>query len=334
MPSVTPTPNQFIGSLIGQALGDALGFAVEGYPPESCLEYVEQLRADKLRARGRGEFPFGQYTDDTQLARELLHSLALTEGFKPEDYAQKIAFLFSSGRVVGRGKATEEAARRLFNGIPWDKAGTPAPAAGNGSAMRAGPVGLMYYDRPKELKRVADNQGRMTHQDPRCRAGAIAIAAAVAQALEPEKPEPRAFCKAIVARIQDVDRSVAHSISRLPQWLKLPPEQACEPIRQEGLDPEYQHFWQGISPFVTGSVLWSLYSFLRTPDDYFASILTAIQPGGDVDTTAAMTGAISGAHVGLEGLPLELAYKVNDQKTWDFDSLKALAWQAWAKKHA
>lgn len=46
------------------------------------------------------------------------------------------------------------------------------------------------------------------------------------------------------------------------------------------------------------------------------SICTAIGVGGDVDTTAAMTGAVSGALVGLDRLPQDLAQRVNDAGTW------------------
>lgn len=335
---MTPTVSQYIGSLMGQALGDALGFVVEGYPPSVCYDYVATLRDGKAGEVGRGNFPFGQYTDDTQLARELLHSMTLRHKFDPEDYARRIANLFTSNRIVGKGRATEEAAERLIKGVSWQQSGTLAPSAGNGSAMRAGVVGLMYYDKPQELVMVAQDQGRITHQDPRCSAGAVAIAGAVALALqqggEARSPVPvEAFCRQLAEWVAPLHEGFAESLHRLPAWVQLTPEEAAEPISREGLEPGYMDFWQGISPFVVGSVLWSLYSYLRSPDDYFQTICTAIQPGGDVDTTAAMAGAISGARVGVEGLPQALIRKVNDQGTWDYDSLKAIAWQAHALKH-
>jgi hypothetical protein len=80
----------------------------------------------------------------------------------------------------------------------------------------------------------------------------------------------------------------------LPTSLHQPPARAVDWIGRVGLQPDYTDFWNGISPFVTSSVLWSLYSFLRSPDDYWEAICTAIAVGGDVDTTAAMTGAIAG----------------------------------------
>ena len=48
-----------------------------------------------------------------------------------------------------------------------------------------------------------------------------------------------------------------------------------------------------------GSVLWALYAYLRTPDEPWSVYWTAIAVGGDVDTTAAMAGALVGARVGL-----------------------------------
>ena len=168
-----PTRAQYQGCLVGQALGDALGFVVEGQPHTFCRRYVEErLGGGRIGDLGRGPFPLGQYSDDTQLARELLQSYAERGRFDPEDYARRIAVIFSEGRIVGRGKATEEAAKRLARGVPWNEAGTPPPSAGNGSAMRAGPIGLLFYDEPDGLVRAAHEQGFITHRDTRCSAGA------------------------------------------------------------------------------------------------------------------------------------------------------------------
>jgi ADP-ribosylglycohydrolase len=72
-------------------------------------------------------------------------------------------------------------------------------------------------------------------------------------------------------------------------------------------------------------VLWSLYSFLKSPEDYQGTISTAIAVGGDVDTTAAMAGAVSGAYLGLGAVPPNLAECLTDQGSWGFDELKRLA---------
>ena len=313
------------GSLIGQCLGDALGFPVEGRSPEVCSRYVaDTLRTSRAGERGRRGFRFGQYTDDSQLARELLQSIVRCGGFDPSNYARAIADTFTSGRIVGRGRATEAAARRIAAGVPWNQAGTPAPSAGNGSAMRAGPVGILFYDDPTALVRVAHKQGRITHTDPRCSAGAVVIAGAVAQAMRPILPPLDLLVEELAGLAEALDPVLAAAMHAMERTVTLPPMEAAAVISKVGIEPGYADRWRGISPFVTPSVLWAVYSFLRSPDDYWETICTAIAVGGDVDTTAAMAGAISGAHVGLEGLPHELARRVNDQGTWGYEELVCL----------
>lgn len=322
----TPRIEQFTGSLIGQCLGDALGSPVEGRPPEVCRHYVEAvLRAGKATQTHRGDALFGQYTDDSQLARELMQSYLRCGRFVPADYAARIATLFSEERVFGYGRATKEAATRLARGIPWQYAGAPAPAAGNGSAMRAGPVGMLFFDQPAEMCRVAREQGHITHQDPRCAAGCIAIAGGVALALRAGPLEPDSFVTQLRSWTAPLDPALAAALTELPGWLSLPAEVAVGRIAATGVEPGQQDGWQGISPFVTSSVLWSIYAFLRSPDDYLDTICTAIAAGGDVDTTAAMAGAISGARLGLAALPTELTRHLTDRGTWGLDELLDLA---------
>lgn len=321
-----PDANKFAGCLIGQCLGDALGFIVEGQPTKACSIYVDEVvRTGNVRQLGRGRYPFGQYSDDSQLARELVVSIVDRGKFDAVDYSGRIAALFRENRIVGRGLATQAAAERLILGTPWYEAGAPPPSAGNGSAMRAGPVGLFCFRDSDDLVRTAHDQGRITHKDRRCSAGAIAIAGAVALNLQGKTPRVADFVTQLSALVEPFDPILATGLQRIPHWLCQSPSTAAAEISKTGVEPGLNDGWQGISPFVTASVLWSIYSFLWSPDDYLESICTAIAVGGDVDTTAAMTGSISGALVGLDRLPRELAQKVNDVGTWGHDELVRLA---------
>lgn len=312
-----------------------MGSPVEGYPRSVCQQYVsETLRTSRPREDDRRVLSFGQYTDDSQLARELLASYVACGKFDPQDYAKRIALIFAEGRIVRPGRATSEAARRLISGLAWEEAGTPAPSAGNGSAMRAGPIGLLFFDDAVGLIQAAHDQGRITHQDSRCSAGAVAIAGAVALAIQNKPIKIPEFLSQLEDWAQKIEPSVASGIRQLIDWVPLPPEEAVVFVSKAGLNPGYSDDWTGISPFVTGSVLWSLYSFLRTPDDYWQTICTAIAVGGDVDTTAAMAGAISGAHLGADAIPLHLAHRVTDRGTWGFKELVELVHKAYEIKMA
>ncbi len=313
------------GSILGQALGDALGFVVEAEPPGVAREYVEGwLHAGRAGERSHPQYPFGQYTDDTQLARELLKSFEEARGWDPARFALRVAELFRRGLDVGAGQGTRSAAMRLLAGVPWYESGTPPPYAGNGAAMRAGPLGLLIPDR-LEMCRAAVEQARITHLDPRCAAGSIVIARAVALAARREPLDPADFIEDLAGCAAISDMSVAAALNDLSDWVTLPPLEAARHVHASGLDPAHTKSWQGISAFVTPSVLWSLYAFLRSPDDYWETICTAIAVGGDTDTMAAMAGAISGARVGVDALPRDMVSRLNDRGEWGSAALLELA---------
>jgi ADP-ribosylglycohydrolase len=316
--------DQLAGSLLGQALGDALGFVVESEPPEVAQAYVDDwLRAGRAEQRSHSQFPFGQYTDDTQFARELLRSFEDRGGWDPAAFATRLSQLFREGQDVGAGWGTRSAALRLSAGTHWSRSGTPSPYAGNGSAMRACQLGLLFPD-PANTRRVACEQSRITHLDSRCAAGAVAVARAASLAAARGPTHAADFLEDIAAAADPEDASVAAAIRALAGWARLEPAAAARQVHESGLDPGHSR-WQGISAFVTPSVCWSLYAFLRSPDDYWETICTAIAVGGDTDTMAAIAGAISGARLGLEALPQALLPRLTDRGTWGAEALIRLA---------
>lgn len=315
-----------VGCLLGQALGDALGFVVEARPPDVARRYVrEYLRAGRAGELAHPHFPFGQYSDDTQLARELLLSVADAGGWSPEAFARRVATLFADGKDVGAGPGTRAAAARLLSGTHWSLAGTPSPYAGNGSAMRAGPIGVIFSGDAPALVTAAVEQSLVTHLDPRCAAGALAVAGAVAAAAEGRPIATDRFLDSVGALAAHSDESMASAILGLRRWAHLPPEVAARRLQEEGLDPSGAAGWQGVSAFVTPSIVWSLYAFLQAPDDYWIAVCTAIEAGGDTDTMAAMTGAIAGARLGGAALPRHLVEQLNDRGHWGPSQLVALA---------
>jgi ADP-ribosylglycohydrolase len=316
--------DRLAGAILGQALGDALGFVVEAQAPEVALDYVTHcLRTGRAGERCHQDFPFGQYSDDTQLARELIGSFVDCGRWHPEAFARRLAELFRDRRDVGAGEGTRSAAQRLLGGVHWRESGTPAPYAGNGSAMRAGPLGVLIPDR-SVVCQVAQEQSRITHQDPRCAAGAVVLARAVALAsLQPLDRD--AFLAELIQCASATAPSMGEAIAGMSAWLHRNPAAAAEHLHCTGLDPLYRGTWRGISASVVPSVLWSLYSFLRSPDDYWETVCTAIAVGGDTDTMAAMAGAMSGARLGPDALPRRLLERVNDRGEWDAPALTRLA---------
>jgi ADP-ribosylglycohydrolase len=327
--------SRFVGCILGKAVGDAVGAPVEFKGPKESQQYIEDhirpLKFEGVVREYEGPWPFGQYTDDTQLARELVLSLIDCGGcFNPYNYAQRLVEIHTAGKMVGSGKATAQAFEKLAAGELWMKSGTPHPAAGNGSAMRAAPLGLTYVDRWERdflsLLVDADNQSRITHTDPRSVAGSVAMSGAIALLVSGVDPQHKAFTGTLSEWVGAYDSVLAEGILSLRKISERSPKKAYKKLRRVGLAKTFKSMWDpGISPFVTTGVLWALYSFLHTPEDFTETLCTSIWPGGDVDTTAAMAGALSGTWGGLEGIPSEMIQPLTDQGAWRAPDLIELA---------
>ena len=321
----SPPESTVAGALLGLALGDALGFVVEAEPPKVALAYAELLRAGRAGERAHPRYPFGQYRDDTQLARELLLSVADNGGWEAARFASRVAALVQSGGDVGAGPGTRSTTMRLRLGAPWEHAGMPAPYAGNGSAMRVAPLGVLYRGDDARWQRCAREQSRVTHRDPRCTAGAVAVAGAAVLAARVGPVDSSRFLHQLAGWVEPDHAGMARAVRGLESWLPLAPHQAARRLHTAWLDPAAGLEWRGITAFVVPSVLWSLYAFLRTPDDWWQCVCTAIEAGGDTDTTGAMAGAIAGARLGVGALPAALLARLTDRGLWDAGALAALA---------
>jgi ADP-ribosylglycohydrolase len=193
-----------------------------------------------------------------------------------------------------------------MRGVDWQEAGTGIGRAGNGTAMRVSPIGLWHYNSPADiLKQAAITSSIITHKDPRASAGAIAIAFGVAYAVSQEQIDTSELIEQTANLIEDVSPEFAGYIKRLHHWLKLPEDQARWEIAAAGWRaPEDRLDY--ITPFVIPTVLICLYYFLKSPADFLGNIKRVILAGGDVDTTAAISGALSGAYAGIGAIPQKL----------------------------
>lgn len=322
--SPDPPDPALAGSLLGLALGDALGFAVEALDPPEAARYAAGLTAgplDSSAIRARHPYRAGQYSDDTQQARELLRSIADCGQWQAAAFAARLAALFAAGHDVGAGPGTRGAALRLHAGVSLADAAAPADYAGNGAAMRAAPLGLLFGG--ERLLAVASEQARITHRHPACAAGAAAIALA-ARLLASADADPAAIPARVAAYVRPLDRDTASALLEVTALLPLEPGKASARLVRLGLDPLAPREYSGITAHVLPSVCWALYAALRHADAWPRAVATAIAAGGDTDTTGAMAGAMVGARIGAAALP-PAARAVHDRGSWGHDALLQLA---------
>ncbi len=282
------TRDRSIGCLIGLAVGDALGSRLEGYTPKavkrSSLETPEFL--DEL-----WRWSQGRWTDDTKMAIALAESIVSAGGFNPKQAAKKYLEWYESGDLRGIGNITQQSLSNLKAGASWKDSGIKADwAAGNGTAMRIAPIGLLDMNNLEKLRQDARDDAVITHNNHEAISGSLAVAFAV-------------------ARLATGDINLDHLISSTVDFVE-PSDvilrlEVAQRLLEQGTPAEYALADIGTSGYVVETVASSFFCFISSPDSYETAVYNAIRGGNDTDTTAAITGALSGAYLGFEGIPLK-----------------------------
>lgn len=271
---------RYQGCLLGLACGDALGGPVE-FQSRAQIRAAHPSGLRDFVGGGWLELAPGEITDDTQMTLALAHSLAKGGPLDMVDVgARFVAWYRSQPKDIGN--TTRSALKLLDEGETWDRAGERAmresrSAAGNGSVMRCAPVALRFRTDPAAIVQASIDTARVTHADPRCIAGAVAINQAIAHLLA---GRPLASLEAAaLAGVAEPETIVAVERARA----------LAEPDVPNGgyvLDTVTAAFWA-----------------LLNHDSLEETIVAAVALGGDADTTGAVAGALAGAHYGAEAIP-------------------------------
>lgn len=327
-----PSSDQFRGLILGLAVGDAVGAPVEKASLGKTRRYIRKhVMPSDYEGVERSTFeklPFGHYTDDTQMARELMLSIVDSGGtFDPANYAARIARLFKEDTIVGSGGTTRRAVDRLLEGVPWDEAGEGS-SAGNGSAMRVAPIGML--ENTSQVLEAATNQSLITHTHTTSVAASVFVAYMVHQALYyPHERTPLrmlAEAEAVLYLMLKGDEGVRPMYAATCELREhVEAGKGRREVLKNLLTFQDKTSWEGISPYALTSSLWAAYSFVTCPDNFGKLLETALWPAGDVDTIAAMAGAMWGARNGAEGLPDAVVSKLNDGGRWEAGNLRNLA---------
>lgn len=134
------------GAVLGLAVGDALGAPLEGAPPPVASVAV----AGGLEMTGGGWWAPGEWTDDTAMALKLAESISTLGVLATDDLAERyIRWANTGGKGIGRTtRSALVGARNAEDARARARAHyeTTRLAAGNGTAMRATPIGLVAHD--------------------------------------------------------------------------------------------------------------------------------------------------------------------------------------------
>ncbi|SCG61434.1 ADP-ribosylglycohydrolase [Micromonospora echinaurantiaca] len=277
-------------SLAGLSVGDALGsqFFVPGRHPAD-------LAAGKLPP------PPWEWTDDTEMACSVVAALADAGRIDRDALAAAFAERCEPYRGYGPGAVT--ILRLIRTGTPWPVAAASAfdgqGSCGNGAAMRVGPLGAWFADSTTRAAAQARASAEVTHAHPEGIAGAVAVAVAAALAtrarLDGYRPAPDRLLAAVAALL-DPGSEVHRGVRRAVELLGRP------------LPAVVDALGNGSRVTAQDTVAFTLWVAAVHLDDYPAAIRACVEAGGDVDTTAAIAGAVVAAHTGVGtpgGVPSE-----------------------------
>ena len=286
--------SKFLGALVGTGVGDSLGAGFEGWG-RVALEEIEQVAQMRKTLT---------YTDDTHMMIGMAESLIRSKGFNGEDMAYSFVRNYELEPWRGYGPAPPHIFRLVRNGVDWDQAAQgfyDGGSYGNGSAMRIAPIGVFYHDNLLVLRELACESSRITHAHILGKEGAALQACAIALAANLESPSTLDRGD-FLAELTDFtqDDVYRQKLAAIKQILESPDESRV--IFELG---------HGIEAF--NSVPTAIYCFLSEPGSFTRAVLLAISLGGDTDTIAAMTGAISGACLGIESIPEKWRSKLQNR---------------------
>jgi ADP-ribosyl-[dinitrogen reductase] hydrolase len=254
--------SRFLGTLLGAAAGESLGV---------------------------------QPSYDIDLTLILLRSVTARRRLDLDDVARGYLKWFA-GNPKGLGDLTRAALLNLRAGEPPAQSGALAwedsdrKAAGNGSVTCCAPIGLLHV---KNLEGLADDAAaasRITHSDPRCVAGCVAVTTAIALLVRGGKEAEEAIPRAASAAgtfSDDVFRAIERGAAKKPDELQV-----------DGKDKGY----------VVHAVELA-FSALASAANFEDGLNAVISRGGDTDSNGCVAGALLGAKFGKSQVPDKWAAK-------------------------
>lgn len=273
--------NRIVGALLGLALGDAYGAPFEGGPIERALWFII--------GKNKGRF---RYTDDTQMTIDVVESIIATQTINQQDLAQRFASSYRWSR--GYGPSAGKILKQIKAGKSWDEANKaiyPEGAFGNGGAMRSSAVGLFYANKSEdELIEAVRDVAVITHSHPLAIEGAILQALAVGLAYKRFTPEIILERLSLCAKTKEFKQRID-----IAKYLyQMTDEPSADTVAAK----------LGNGMTAIDSCATAIYIALRHQQHCFEELLDfTIKVKGDVDTIAAMAGAIWGAGHGDQQLP-------------------------------
>lgn len=290
-------------AIYGLAIGDALGVPYE-------FRRRDTFNCTRMRGWGKYFQPPGTWSDDTSMTLALLDAMSYTRIHNPD--LKKLSSNFVKWMYLGKfsiyrytfdvGLTTRRAIHNMvLQKEPTECGMTKEKSKGNGSLMRILPLIFCLWDCTDfyERKQLCFDVSALTHRTETCQ---IACHFYVEFALKILKGAEKYFAyRATITEFKDCYKS-----SELYDFERIMNGNIFNIPRDEIISKGY----------VVNTLESALWCFLKN-SNYESTILTAVNLGGDTDTTAAVCGGLAGLYYGYYSIPTSYIMKLRGKNVID-----------------
>ena len=312
------------GALVGGAIGDAMGMPASFLTREQIKNtygYIKDfLKPDDDVQKYHGSLEAGDITDDTMESIIVSKVLIEHNGFSEEAFNNEMKKWAIEQKMLEStviGPSTRRYLTALIEGR--DPKETSGKGNTNGSAMRAAPIGVKYYNDIAKGIEAAAASSLPSHGSKPAVAAACAVAAAVSGGVHggysPNEILNMAYDAALYGEKKGADIT-APMVSKRIKLIESIVDSVGEGGINDILDEIAGVF--GASMFAYESVPVALAIFYAVNGNAKEGILGAVNTGDDADTNGSICGNICGAYSGASGLPDEWKERVQKTSSVDF----------------
>jgi len=312
-----PIKDRAMGAIMGALIGDGLGLGCHWYYD------LDQLKADfggwvsgynNSRTDRRDRFAeiarfryeaglrAGDVSQTGQVTILLLESVAGQGAYDEKDFTSRLdALLETLDGTPFSGRYTDWAMRDVWqhrrSGTEWPRAGSAADTSE--AATRSVILAARYFKDPEFLAKLGYGNIRLTHRDPYIAGQSLSFAFTLSALISSTALSGIGEHMGRLAGIEAI-RELVPSFDCLTQ-AKNASVALKSPVTIEPASLISSIYGMACT---LGFMLPAAYYLIhRYPEDFEMAVLSAINGGGNNMARAALTGALSGAMVGLSGIP-------------------------------
>jgi ADP-ribosylglycohydrolase len=275
-------------SLLGLSVGDAFGETFFGPHDDISLRVHRRVLLS-------GTWPF---TDDSVMGIGVYNILSRLGRIDQDELAKEFADNYTADNNRGYGATAARILRSITEGGYWMEESSGVfegmGSAGNGAAMRSGPIGAFFYEDTAKVIEQARLAAEVTHQHPEGIAGGIAVALAAC------------ICTRYGLNKQSLSADTFYDfiIDNMPE------SKVKAMIKKAKTLPANYDIRTIVSVLGNGTYLsaddtvpLALWCAANNTGSYEEAIWTGLQALGDRDTIAAIIGSIVVLSAGADSIP-------------------------------